>query len=368
MSKLTPEIPFTELVERVVQLARTEADPSRARGAINDVYVRELPIKEDWTFLLVSSAITCTDDFNTGTCSVNTQASAVTFSTDVVLDASFTGRRIKFSGNANVYDFTFSNTTGGTVNPPLSGTSNITNGSYVIYQSVYALSDDYDRWPKNGGLQVFQGGQITPIKEVSPQEWYREHVATTNIPERCRLVRAGTDMIQRFELNPPPNQPYVLGNEYLVKLDPLRESTAGFVSISASGTSVTGSAGTTRFTEAQTGWYIRIDAFGTGEDSEWYRVSAITHNSSLTLATAFGLSGATTAQYTLSAVPMVPSKLHPALLYGAVRQLTTDQNDPNHEFYQAKFTEAIVDAKRVYKSRDYNTDVQTVFEEYHYRR
>ena len=368
MAKNVSELPGTELVERIVQLARIENDDSRARAALNDTYVRELPGKEDWTFLIVSSALTCTDDYRTGTVSVNTQSATTTFSTDVSLDAAFTGRKIKFSDNPNVYDFTYSNATGGTVSPPLSGTRNIVSGAYFIFAPIYALDDAYDRWPKDGGLHIYQGGQITPVYEVAPQEWYREYTPFPSLPKMCRLVQAGTDLLQRFELSPPPDQPYVLGNEYLRKLEPLRETTAGFVDVSVSGTTVTGSAGTTRFTEAQTGWYFRIDAFGTGENSEWYRVSAIANNSSLTLATAFGLSGATTAAYTLSSVPQIPAKLHQALLYGSMMKVLMDQNDPQFQFAQAKFTEMITDAKRQYKSRRYSQPIETVMEEYHYRR
>ena len=369
MSKNLSELPFTEIAERAAQITRLEGDDSRVRGAINDQYVREIPRKEDWSFLIISSAITCTDDYATGNAAiVNTQGTTFTLSSDTAIDATFTGRKIKFASNANVYEIaTVVGTTGGTITPPLSGTQNVRSSAYFISEPIYALSRNFDRFPKNGGLLLYEGGRITAIPEVPIQEYFRDYTPTTGKPAKCRLVSAGTDLVQRVELAPPPNEPFVLGYECFQKLDPMRETTAGFVDISAAGTTVTGSAGTTRFTEAQTGWYIRIDQFGTGDDSEWYRVTVLANDSSLTI-TAFGLSGATTAAYTLSPVPHYPLKVQPAILYGAVVTLMADQNDPTSQLYASKYLETLNDCKRLYKTRVYSQDIETVLEDFDYRR
>ena len=369
MSKNLTEMPFTELVERAVQIARLEQNDARVRGAVNDVYVREIPRKEDWSFLIVSSALTCTDEFTTGTASADTQGSIFTLSSDAAIDGTFTGRKIKFSTNPNVYAITSANsTTGGTLTPPVSGTSNIRTVAYSIFKDTYSLPSDFDRFPKNGGLLLYEGGRMTPIPESALQNYYSDYTPSPTKPAKCRLVQVGTDSIQQVELTPPPNDPYVLGYEYLRKLVPLRETTAGFAAIAAGGTAVSGSGGTTRFTEATSGWYFRIDAFGTGEDSEWYRVASVVHNSSLTLATAFGLSGATSAGYTLCAAPQMPAKVHAAILYGAVVNLMADQNDPTAQMYQGKFGEVITEARRSYKTRVYSQPIETVFEDIEYRR
>ena len=370
MSKTTAELPFTELAERAAQIARLEQDDSRVRGAVNDVYVRELPRKEDWSFLIVSSALTCADEYRTGNAAVvNTLGTVFTLSSDTAIDGTFTGRKIKFATNPNVYVITSAaGTTGGTFTPPLSGTANIRSSAYSIFKDTYSLPLDFDRFPKNGGLLLYQGGRITAIPEVAVQNYYADYRPSPTTPEKCRLVMVGTDSLPQVELTPPPNDPYVLGYEYLRKLVPLRESTAGFAAITAGGTAVSGSGGTTRFTEATSGWYFRIDAFGTGEESEWYRVASVTHNSSLTLAVAFGLSGATSAAYTLCAAPQMPAKMHAALLYGAVINLMADQNDPNAQLYQQKFSEVVVEARKLYKTRIYSQPIESVFEDYNYRR
>ena len=370
MARNIPELPFTELVERVSQITRltSDNDLSRVRGALNDHYVRELPYKEDWSFFLASSAITTEPQYDTGTVSVNTLGNSVTFSSDVVMDATFTGRKIQFTQADNIYTLTFVNTTSATISPPLSGTQNITNGAYQIFQPIYFLAPDFQRFPKNGGLQVFQGGMIRVIKEEAIQPYYNEYTPSPSIPDRCRVLSAGTNNVLRVELQPPPVDPMALPYDYLRQPAPLRESTAGFVTVAAGATTVTGSAGTTRFTEMNTGAYFRVDAFGKGADSMWYRVTAIANDSSLTISPAFTNSGATTTRYALSASPEMPPVLHPFMMYGAAKMLMADQNDPILQLMGSQMTANLQDAKRLYKTRIYNQQVETIAEDWQYRR
>lgn len=310
-----------------------------------------------------------TAPYRTGNASINTQATAVTFSTDVTLDSTFTGRKIFYNTNDNVYDFTFSNTTGGTINPPLSGDVNVVNGAFTVYQPIYALAPDFARFVKNGGILLYQGGEATIIREAqSNKDWYENYSRSPSTPKLCRLVEFGTAGVQHVELTPAPQKAIVLPYDYIRELDPLRETTSGFVDISSGSTAVTGSAGTTRFTEAQTGWFFRIDAFGIGEDSEWYRINQITHNSSLVLSTAFGLSGATTARYTICAAPQMPTLLHGGILAGATMRLMTDQNDPQYAVMASMKAATIIEARKLYKNRVASQELDMITEEFHYRR
>lgn len=367
MSKNQTLLPYTEIVERAAKTARNEDDLPRVRAAVQTEY-SEIQRREDWIFLFARTALAAVSPYTTGNATASTQGTTVSFSSDAVTTASMTGRKIKFSTNDNVYDFTFSNSTAGTINPPLSGSLNVQAASYSIFQPIYNLPRDFARLPKNGGVLLQQGGRTAPIPETSPQEWYQDYSPFPGTPEKLRIVQVSTDGVSSVEFNPPPGSAFLFPVEYLRRLDPLRETTAGFVDISAGGTAVTGSAGTTLFTEARTGWFIRIDAFGKGADSEWYRVAAITHNSSLTLATAFGLSGATTARYTLCPVPDLPEILHNALMYGAVTQVMADQNDPLYAFMASQKSAVLLDARRIYKTRVYSQFMDNIVEDYQYRR
>ena len=372
MSKTTAEIPYTELVERAIQMARVNStnDRSRARAAVNDMYCRVLPAREDWSFLLATSAITCDASYITGTVSINTQDTVATFSTDVTLPTmSRLPWKIKFSQNNNVYDFTRANNTGGTIAPPLSGTQNITNWAYTVYQDTYYLAPDFDRFPKNGGLLLYQGGKRTPIKESTVQKFFSDTTPSPSVPGTCQiLLNYGTGGIPAVVLDPPPKDPLVIPYFYLQTVKPMRETTAGFADIAISATAVIGSAGTTRFTEVTSGSYFRITAFGTEEDSEWYRTTAVPTNSSATLSVVFGLSGATTAAYVLCDAPKMPAKLHLAILYGATKILLADQNDPNFKYADSLEREIMTEARRTYKTRIYDQEIDTIATDWQYRR
>ena len=370
MSKTTTELPFTELVERVIEITRAEAEngQSRARGAINDAYCREIPSKEDWSFLLASSSLTTEPRYATGTVTVNTQQTNCVFSTDASVPTALSPARIKFSGNDNVYEFARTNATGGTITPALSGATNVTNGSYTLYQSLYALAPDFERFPKNGGAYTESGGKRTMLKEYQLQTYYEEVSPSPALPTRCRVVAYGTINTPYIELIPPQNQRYVIPYDYLRKLPPMFETTAGVATVNIGSTVVVGSAATTRFTEAETGFFFRITNFGDAEDSEWYRVIGITHDSSMTLQSAFGLSGATIATYALSAVPLMPARLHIAIMAGAIKTILADQNDPIYQYWDGREREAINDAKRLYKTRVYQQEVALGAEDYHFRR
>ena len=61
MSKNITEIPYTELVERIMSLGRVNANAiEKVRGIIQDIYTRDIPTKWDWQFLFASSSITTT--------------------------------------------------------------------------------------------------------------------------------------------------------------------------------------------------------------------------------------------------------------------------------------------------------------------
>lgn len=370
MAKTTDVLPYTELVERVREIARiaSENDRSRARGAVNDVYARKVPSEEDWSFLLIASGLTCDRPLTDGTVSINTGTSVVTTNA-TSLGSANTGWRIKFSENPDLYTVTFVNTTTLTISPLLSEGVNIAGGAYTAFNPVYALAGDFDRFPKNGGLLFSQGGRMTPIPEVKEQGYYRDYTPSPmSVPRTCRLVQAGTEGLQYVELQPPPGKAYNVSYEYLKRPTIMRETTAGTATLSGGGTIVTFHGGA-RIGEMTTGMYVRVDAFGTGADSEWYRLIALSAaNSTGTLQTAFAVSAAVSAGYTVCHAPEYPVKLQPAILYGAVTTVTADQNDPLFKFYDAKYREAITDGKRTFKTRIYKQEVESLAEEWQYRR
>ena len=369
MSKNIDQIPFTELVERTSEIARERADIApKVRGYVNDVYLREIARKWDWNFLLVGSTITTRASVDTGTVSAVTGGTTLTFS-GITIDSSFTGCQVSITGNDVVYDGTFQGTTGLTIQPPISGNTNPTSASYNIFFPFYALPLDFDRYPKNGGFANWLGGNQKVIQETPFQEWGINYSASpSDTPERIRIVGTNTAGNQILEINPPPKQAKSYLNNYFQTLSPMSETTSGLIrSISAGATAVVGD-GSTMFSEATTGDYLRINALGKGNDSSWYRIIAINGNSGLTLQTAFANTAITSAGYTICSAPQMPVKLHAGILYGSVLQCVTDQDDPLYAAYNMKLAEVLSDGKRLYVSRVYNQDIHTLAEDWLYRR
>lgn len=368
MAKNISEIPYTEIVERGMALARVPDNArGKFRGVVQDVYVREIPTKYDWKFLEAESSITTTGEYKSGNININTGSVAATFSSDVSLTSGFTGRRLKVYGNDVVYGVTFSNTTAATLAPSFQGVNNASAASYTIFQPVYALASDFDRFLTDGGIDKWISGKRETIREESNQEFAVKRSATPSIPEVLKFVGVDTAGNSLIELAPPPRDARNYSYTYIRKLFPMIETTAGSVTIAAGATSVTGDTNS-RFNEATTGDWLRIDAFGTSQDSTWYPIIAIAHDSSLTLGRAFATSGVANALYTISRAPEMPARMHPAVLFGALRNILLDQADENAAFYNLKMAEVLSDGKRIYVSRPFSQEIHSVAEEYQYRR
>ena len=361
-------IPFSEIVERVSDLSRTNADSKqRIRGIVNEVYTLDIPKEYDWSFLKASSAISVIAEHKSGFASVTTQDTAVVLQSSNTISAAYTGRKIKFNGNANIYDFTFSQLTGGTISPPLSGITNVSTGGYTIYQNIYTLPADFDRFPVNGGLLFYSAGQPKPLPELLDDDYYENANASPNsTPDYCRLVGYDTAGVRQFEVLPPSAQVYILLNEYIETLSPMLENTMGTAVITSNQTAVTGTG--TVFTQMNTGDYLRFDPFGKGADSVWYQITAIATDTNLTLATNFRKDSSVSGSFTICTAPRMPYRFQDALIYGALRKLLPDDKDPMLAYADKEYTKIIIYNKNLEQSRHAKDDVELIAEDYNYRR
>ncbi len=363
------DIPFAELVETIQDLSRSDTDDKkRIRGLVNRKYVNYIPREFDWTFLKVLTSLDLVAEYDSGfVLNTTTQDNVVTFSGATITSA-MTGRKIKFTNNSNVYDFTFTDGTGGTIAPSLSLATNVSMQTYSIYKSVYSLPADFDRFPINGGLLFYSGGQTTPLPETDDDDYYYDFTASVSAnPDRCRLLAYDTAGNREVEIMPPPSAATVLGNEYFKALAKMKMLTDGTVDITSSGTAVTGTG--TRFSQMETGDYIRIDSFGVGPDSTWHRLDVITNDTTATISPAFRSdSSATTSEYTISSVPKYPYRLQEAIIPGVMEDLLPDQNDPNYLFYHSQFAQVLSDNKVLILNRKTKDDVELIAEDYNYRR
>lgn len=365
------EIPVTEIVERVQKLARAGEDTKdKIRGVVTDVYSREIPAKFDWTFLITESSLTTNAEAHAGNITMTTGDTTVvlasaTFPTNCV------GWKIKFGGNDTVYDvISYVSTTNLTIKPALWGTQNLSGASYSLYRDKYPLAKDFDRFPKPGGVYLWAGGR----KQILPETQYANYVnddfqSGVGTPSKTRLVGTDTSGCQLVEFVRAPRDAKVYGYDYIKTLSPMVEFKDGNItSITANGTSVNASGANFTKAVADGSYFFRVDNLGTGADSTWYRIISIQNDNLLTLATAFANTSVTVANYTISQAPNYPVRMHLGIVYGACRQLTIDQNDPNAEFYHNQYASVLSDAKRIYVSRPYSQEIDGIMTDYRYRR
>lgn len=361
-------IPFSEIVETVQDLSRSNADVrGRIRGIVNEIYTLDIPKEADWNWLKASSAISCVAEYNTGVASINTQDTAVLFTSGATITTSMSNRKIKFSNNGDIYDFTYSAANSGTISPPLSGSLNIAGGTYTIYKNIYSLPSDFDRFPINGGLLFYSAGQPTPLPELIDDDYYEQvNASPASTPTNCRLVGYDTSGNEQVEIIPPPSSAFILLNEYIKSLSPMKENTMGTIVVTSNQTVVTGTG--TVFTQMNTGDYLRADVFGKGADSIWYKIEAITSDTNLTLSTVFRKDSSYSGTYTICAVPHMPYKFHNALVYGAIRKVLPDQKDPVFIMANMEYAKIIRDNKILAQSRYAKDDVELIAEDTEYRR
>lgn len=371
MSQNTVEIPFTEMVERVKELARVSNNTvDKIRGVVHDIHGREIPAKFDWNFLMTESSLTTEAEFHDGTVSMDTGDTLAVFSSTTV-STEMVGRKFKPSGNDAVYDIiAYDSTTSLTIAPAIQGSTNLDGASYSIYKDRYSLAPNFDRFPKPGGVYRWAGGR----KQVLPEVQYANYIndqyqSTASTPYFTRLIGIDTKGCNIVELIPPPREARVYGYDYIRSVGVLSEDTQGAItSIGAGGTTVNASGANFTAAGSDGTYFLRVDNLGKGSDSKWYRILSVQNDNQLTLATAFANTAITDANYTIARAPDYPSRLHVGIIYGAIRQLTVDQNDPNAQFYHAQYAQVLSDAKRIYVSRPYSQDVTGIMEDYRYRR
>ena len=375
MPKNTSFIPYKEIVERVMSLGRVNANAvGKVRGIIQDIYSRDIPTKWDWNFLIASSSIVTTGEYRTGNATATTGSNIVHFSSDTVLIDSMNGRKIKFAGNEVVYQInSFAGVNSLQILPEFQGSEHIQSASFSIFQPVYALAGDFDRFPKDGGIYKWQGGQKYILSESPYQEYAENYTGSVSVPETVRIVGLDTAGNTLVEFSPPPRDTKVYSYDYLARLQPMQETSTGLLrGISARGVTVT-FLGTSQFaelnTDSKTINYLRVDSFGDGQDSQWYPIISYQGTSAATLNVAFANSAVTSsANYTISQIPNMPQMLHPAILYGALAHIMMDQNDPNAKLYLERYQQVVMDAKKIFVSRTYSQDIHGIHENFDYRR
>lgn len=357
-------IPFTELFERLMTLAKIDSfnNEDFAKGLINDAYTRSLPGLNDWNPIIIEAALTMTAYYNTGTTSCTAGDTALTGSgtTWTSTMTSNNGWKIKFASYDNVYSFTYVSATTATISPALEGAVNMAGQSYVLFRDEYSLPTDFDRFLKNGSIYIQQGGRTYDIIGEHPRDKFKaEFVPEPTDPiRRAILTRVNSSGNRLVRLNPPPRTAKVYPYEYIPKIAPMREYTIGTVSVISGSAVVTGSS--TQFTNNVTaGQYFRNDTIGTGDSSKWYKILSVDSATQITLESAYGDATESGIDYSICSAPTsFPTEFHEFILYEAVSVAVASASDSNTQAMIARRADILARLNRTYKSRRTNAQVQ----------
>jgi len=364
MSNIARVIPFSEVVEKAMTLARDNTAGSRDKfkGLINRAYTQVIPRKEDWSPLIASSSISCSAKYITGTVAITAGSTAIT-GTGTTWVTGMTGRKIKINGNDNVYTFTWTAATTGTISPALSGANNISGAGYTLYDDDYSMASDFDRLLSGGSLYRYRSGRPFVIPEVSERTWRDEFVnGTSDETMRCRLRGFDTSLNRVVEVNPAPNTAISLQYDYIKFLSPMTEYNTGYITTLANGAAAVTGSGTDfdGYGSTSSIYYLRIDRDGIGDSSVWYKVSSFDSDTGITLASNYnGTSIASaTETYTISMIPLLPYNFHDWMIYSAAIESAVDSEDPAVQGWMAISAQIESECKKLWKNRNPNKDIE----------
>lgn len=130
-----------QFVHDILREVRGQATSLEARQALQDS-LNYVDSKSNWEFLIKEKNLNVEATYSTGTVAVNAGSAAVT-GTLTVWDTTWKYKTIKFNDRQIPYAVaSFGSPTGLTLDTVLSGSTNITGGTYLIFQRRYALPTD----------------------------------------------------------------------------------------------------------------------------------------------------------------------------------------------------------------------------------
>lgn len=189
------------------------------------------------------------------------------------------------------------------------GASSLT---FVLYQDLMSLPSDFSRLTTNPRFWYRRGGSVNYVDFKEDGQFLTEQTATPGTPNECRLALADDSSGNpQLQFNAGWDDDTLIYGEYIKELSDLVEYTTGTVAVTNNSTTVTGT-DTLWNTNASAGDYFRIDTDG----NEWYRISTVVSDTSITLASVYRGSNKTGVKYTISDVPDIPDTWHNVITYG----------------------------------------------------
>lgn len=321
--------PFTQIVEDTMIECREAAISdatikAKYKRRVNDVYARIIPTRHEYDWLKKTGSITLLAAYQTGTVAITSGGTDLT-GTDTVWTTAMSGRKITIGSNDDVYTFTRTGDTTGTISPAFTGSTDETAASYAIFETDYSLAADYDHMTSEPGLYYNEG------RGLSVLDWYPDHIhlsrvslVPSNDPRYFREKPGSTSMgLRQLEVFPPTISNRIVNYDYIKTFPEMVEFTTGTASTTIGSATVTLSADYSAYISA--GQYFRVNPSEVGGDSQWVQITAVS-GVTLTVSPTYRSTN-TNANYTICDAPDLPPHMTHSLFLGACYLTGLEQND-----------------------------------------
>ena len=341
------EYPFTQLIEDVAKELKKDYRATEIKNLlksrINRILMRDLPGTHEFRWLQQTTSILLTARYNTGTIDITAGSTSVTSGdTSPAWNTTHSGLKMFISGNDEVYTFTQLTATTGTISPAYTGTSNLDEGTYTLYEDTYDLPVDFDRvMTSRDAVYYAQGQSRFGINEIAPTDWDSRYTSTpSDTATGYRLLqKGGTNNFRRIQLSSPPLSTRYLNMEYISTPAEMEEftSTAGVTLATTQRDRVT-IVNTDVTYYATVGRYFRYDA-----NSAWRRITksvVVGVNTTIFLDSDYPITASitnNTTGFTISDVANVPNSIMEALFAGACWRTALSDGDQSTDMWAAQY-------------------------------
>lgn len=230
MASLTYSDLQTRVANRLRIPTSNTTEMTKLQAVINDVY-RRICAKYDWWWLYDRQVIVTSNDITTGTVSVTSGSTSVTFSS--APSVSVAGRILHVPGNATELGrFRISThtaaTTAATLESAYTGSTDTAAG-YSVWQDRYDLGADVGKV-----LWIVRQGYVEPLALISPQEMDRLKAYDTSegAPHFAAVYGFDTEgdptTQRQLHIHPYPDDTYTLVVNYRQTLNTEVSSTTRF--------------------------------------------------------------------------------------------------------------------------------------------
>jgi hypothetical protein len=327
-------IPFTEAWETaktVVGDRRVDATTEKLyRRLCNLIYTKAIPQVLEWEILKKEGTpIAVNGDYRTGTLTMTSGSATVTLAGGTFPSAVVNGWKLKITSGADqddVYEvLTRNSDTSLTLKRTFLGTT-ASLLTYTLYQDFLELPSDFDKFTTNPRLWYRSGGTVQYLTYKEDELFLGFQDASVGIPEYFRLhPNLTSNDLPQIQFNTGWDEDTLIYLEYIELLSELTEYTTDTVDVTNNSTTVSASPNTSTLwsTNVAANDYFRVD-----DQGDWFKVSSVTNNSTIVLASVYTGPTKTAKRYTISKnLTVIPEIWQNAVIYGTAALAAAHQDD-----------------------------------------